>query len=174
MKASLFYCFYDSPVGRLILSGTESALSGLWISGEKHAPGIGETWVRNESVFAEARRQLDEYFAGTRRAFDLPLAAGGTDFQQRVWAGLCRIPFGSTRSYGQLAVELGSPKGMRAVGLANGKNPISIVVPCHRVIGADNSLTGYGGGLAAKRWLLEHEGLRSPELFPVGAAESVG
>jgi methylated-DNA-[protein]-cysteine S-methyltransferase len=107
----------------------------------------------------EAVRQLAEYFAGDRRKFDLPLRLEGTDFQRRVWQVLTEIPYGETWSYGQLAQRIGNPKGCRAVGLANGRNPISILVPCHRVIGADGSLTGYGGGVERKRWLLAHEGL---------------
>jgi methylated-DNA-[protein]-cysteine S-methyltransferase len=108
-----------------------------------------------------AARQLKEYFAGKRREFALPLRLDGTEFQQRVWGELTKIPFGETRSYGQLAKRLNNPNGSRAVGLANGRNPIAIIVPCHRVIGADGSLTGYGGGLPRKRWLLAHEGLQS-------------
>jgi len=105
-----------------------------------------------------ARRQLDEYFAGTRTSFDLPLDAEGTAFERRVWDLLRVIPYGTTTSYGELARRLGEPKDARAVGAANGKNPIPIVVPCHRVIGANGDLTGFGGGLERKRWLLEHEG----------------
>jgi methylated-DNA-[protein]-cysteine S-methyltransferase len=107
----------------------------------------------------EAVRQLSEYFAGTRRTFHLPLRLQGTEFQQRVWRELTEIPYGETWSYGQLARRIGNPNASRAVGLANGRNPISILVPCHRVIGADGSLTGYGGGLERKQWLLAHEGL---------------
>jgi methylated-DNA-[protein]-cysteine S-methyltransferase len=114
----------------------------------------------------EVRRQLEEYFAGRRRTFDLPLGPEGTGFQQRVWKELLAIPFGETRSYFDVARSLGQPTATRAVGAANGRNPISIVIPCHRVIGSDGSLTGYGGGLPAKQYLLEIEGLRTPELFP--------
>lgn len=167
MNSSVFYTYHESPIGRLILSGgSGGALSGLWILGEKHAPEIDSSWQQNDGLFTEARRQLDEYFAGTRVEFDLPLAPEGTAFQQQVWDGLRRIPHGRTKTYGQLAAEIGNPKAMRAVGLANGRNPISIIVPCHRVIGANGTLTGYGGGLKAKAWLLEHEGQKSPELFP--------
>lgn len=108
-------------------------------------------------MLALAARQLDEYFAGERREFDLPLAPRGTGFQERVWRALLAIPFGVTRSYGELARTIGRPSASRAVGAANGKNPIAIIVPCHRVIGANGTLTGYGGGLPIKRWLLEHE-----------------
>jgi methylated-DNA-[protein]-cysteine S-methyltransferase len=110
---------------------------------------------------AAATRQLNEYFAGTRREFDLPLRSQGTQFQQRVWRELAAIPYGQTWSYGDLAARIGKPSASRAVGLANGRNPISILVPCHRVIGANGSLTGYGGGLERKQWLLEHEGVSS-------------
>jgi methylated-DNA-[protein]-cysteine S-methyltransferase len=111
----------------------------------------------DDAIIAKARRQLDAYFAGKLRGFDLPLAPQGTEFQQRVWAALLKIPYGATRSYGQQAAAIGSPKAVRAVGLANGRNPIAIIIPCHRVIGANGSLTGYGGGMARKRLLLDLE-----------------
>lgn len=114
-------------------------------------------WRRDDTELAEARAQLDEYFAGTRTDFELELAADGTLFQKKVWKALRTIPFGTTQSYGQLATKIGKPTAARAVGAANGCNPISIVVPCHRVIGADGSLTGFGGGLKRKQWLLNHE-----------------
>jgi methylated-DNA-[protein]-cysteine S-methyltransferase len=118
-------------------------------------------WMQDGTVplLSAAVRQLTEYFAGTRREFDLPLRLQGTTFQTRVWRELSEIPYGQTWSYGQLAHRIEKPSASRAVGLANGRNPISILVPCHRVIGADGSLTGYGGGLERKRWLLAHEGL---------------
>jgi methylated-DNA-[protein]-cysteine S-methyltransferase len=118
-------------------------------------------WVedRNSGPLPEAIRQLGEYFTGQRRKFDLPLRLHGTEFQQRVWNVLREIPYGVTWSYGELARRIDNPNASRAVGLANGRNPISILVPCHRVIGADGSLTGYGGGLERKRWLLAHERL---------------
>ena len=115
--------------------------------------------VHNAQRLIEVRRQLQQYFRGEREQFDLPLAASGTDFQRRVWQSLCAIPFGKTATYGELATTLGNPKASRAVGLANGKNPIAIVVPCHRVIGANGTLTGYAGGLDNKRMLLALEGL---------------
>ncbi len=118
-------------------------------------------------MLARAAAQLAEYFAGKRRDFDVPLAASGTGFQQRVWRELAKIPYGETRSYGELARALGSPTASRAVGAANGKNPISILVPCHRVIAGSGALTGYAGGVAAKKWLLEHEARWGrPALFP--------
>jgi methylated-DNA-[protein]-cysteine S-methyltransferase len=140
-----------------MLTQCDGRLTGLWIEGEKHAPLHEASWVRNDAAFAETRRQLDLYFAGKLESFSLPLQSDGTEFQRSVWAGLREIPYGETWSYAQLAKHIGRPKAMRAVGAANGRNPISIVVPCHRVIGADRSLTGYGGGLEAKVWLLKHE-----------------
>ncbi|MES2707655.1 MAG: methylated-DNA--[protein]-cysteine S-methyltransferase [Verrucomicrobiota bacterium] len=167
LTAPVQYTHCDSPIGRLLISGSGNVLNGLWILGEKHAPEIDGSWRRDGTAFPEARRQLEEYFAGTRREFDLPLAAEGTAFQRQVWAALLRIPCGATKTYGQLAAEIGNAKAVRAVGLANGRNPLSIIVPCHRVIGANGTLTGYGGGLKAKAWLLEHEGRQiSPGLFP--------
>jgi len=121
-----------------------------------------------------AIRQLKEYFAGTRRVFNLPLRMQGTAFQQRVWRELTKIPFGETWSYGQLAKRIDNPNGSRAVGLANGRNPIAIVVPCHRVIGADGSLTGFGGGIERKQWLLAHEGQPRTQELALGTAVRAG
>ena len=125
-------------------------------------PQAHETPDRASQTLRKTQEQLVEYFSHQRREFDLPLLATGTEFQQSVWEALCAIPFGATESYGALARRLSNPKAVRAVGRANGQNPIAIVVPCHRVIGADGSLTGYGGGLDRKRWLLEHEGVLLP------------
>lgn len=158
MKPVICYTTLPSPVGTLILTASGKGLCGLWIEGEKHSPAIPPEWVPDPAPFADAIRQLEEYFAGTRREFALPLDAEGTPFQQEAWAALRRIPYGATRSYQEQAAAIGRPGAVRAVGTANGRNPISIIVPCHRVIGANGSLTGYGGGLAAKRWLLQHEG----------------
>lgn len=148
----------DSPVGKLRLFATSDALAGLWFDDLERAPAM--TDARDGSrhpVITETRRQLAEFFSGQRRTFDLPLSGEGTLFQRRVWTTLQEIPFGKTWSYTDLAKRTGRPAAMRAVGAANGRNPISIIVPCHRVIGADGSLTGYGGGLRAKKWLLDHE-----------------
>jgi len=155
--AARCYTTTSSPIGELLLSGRDGALAALsmWWPGEPQPVRPG--WRRDDAMFAAAVAQLDEYFAGRRTGFDLPLAPAGTGFQQRVWHALCEIPYGDTTSYGALARQLGSPDASRAVGLANGRNPIAIVIPCHRVIGADGSLTGYGGGLDRKRWLLDHE-----------------
>ena len=157
------YDMVDSPVGRILLAGDEGALSGLYLldAGE-HSAAVRPGWTRRPGGFGLAARQLAEYFDGTRRDFDLPLAPSGTPFQLAVWAALTRIPYGATVSYGEVAAALGkSPVASRAVGLANGRNPISIIVPCHRVIGADGSMTGYGWGVERKEWLLRHEGARA-------------
>jgi methylated-DNA-[protein]-cysteine S-methyltransferase len=146
-------CTMDSPIGALTILSNGEALLAIYTAEQPHPAAATGT----DAVLERACTQLREYFAGTRRAFELPLAPKGTEFQRRVWSALCEIPAGATMSYGALAARLGSPGAARAVGLANSKNPISIVVPCHRVIGANGSLTGYAGGLACKRWLLEHE-----------------
>lgn len=153
--------FIDSPIGRLLLTAQDAALTAIHLE-EARAPVPAERgWILDATAdpLPAAVRQLEEYFDGRRREFDLPLRLHGTEFQRRVWARLFDIRYGETWSYGQLAARVGNPKASRAVGLANGRNPIPILVPCHRVIGADGSLTGYGGGLERKRWLLAHEGL---------------
>ena len=144
-----------SPIGALRLRAEDDALVGVEFLGA--APEASARAHASHRILAEARRQLAEYFAGDRTGFDLPLRGHGTPFQERVWAALARIPFGRTRSYREIAVEIGRRDAVRAVGAANGRNPLPIVVPCHRVIGADGSLTGYGGGMAIKTWLLRHE-----------------
>jgi methylated-DNA-[protein]-cysteine S-methyltransferase len=157
--------FVDSPIGRLRLVASDDALVGVHFP-ELPPAAIDASTARDDGrhpVLSRARDQLAEYFAGERPAFDLPLSPRGTDFQEAVWRALLAIPFGATRSYAAIAAAVGRPSAMRAVGAANGKNPISIIVPCHRVIGADGSLTGYGGGLPRKRWLLRHEGAASIE-----------
>ena len=158
--ATTWYDIVGSPVGRLVLTGGDEALSGLYmIDAGARSATVRPEWRRRQGGFAAAAAQLTEYFAGTRTGFDLPLAPRGTPFQLAVWAELIQIPYGATVSYGAVAAALGkSPVASRAVGLANGRNPISIIVPCHRVIGADGSLTGYGWGLDRKEWLLRHEG----------------
>jgi len=147
---------FDSPLGGLTLVAEGDALTGAYFEGQRHLPrrSFGP---RRDGRFAEARRQLDEYFAGSRTCFDLPLAPRGEEFQLRVWQLLTEIPYGERRSYGQLARELGDPALAQAVGAANGRNPLSVIVPCHRVVGADGSLVGYAGGLDRKRYLLELE-----------------
>lgn len=142
-----------SPVGALWLCAEDERLVGLYLPDRPAPSGPGG----RGGVLARAAAQLTEYFAGERRDFDLPLAPIGTEFQRTVWHALADIPFGATCSYGDLARVVGRPSASRAVGAANGKNPISIILPCHRVIGASGELTGYGGGLPMKRWLLDHE-----------------
>jgi methylated-DNA-[protein]-cysteine S-methyltransferase len=151
------YTYVGSPLGALLVARDEVGITGLYLPTGKHTIGPRPGWIRDDAAFDDARTQLAEYFAGDRRGFELPLHAAGTPFQQRVWTALLDIPYGETASYGRTAAVIGSPTASRAVGLANGQNPISIVVPCHRVVGANGSLTGYGGGLDAKRWLLSHE-----------------
>ena len=147
-----------SPVSDLTLIGDGQSLMAVYLGAKhRHAPDAGDDWIRDDDAFDEVRTQLVEYFGGRRREFDLPLAPRGTKFQLQVWAALLEIPYGETTSYGAIAAGLGHPNGSRAVGAANGRNPISIVVPCHRVIGAGGSLVGYGGGLPRKRALLDLE-----------------
>ncbi len=144
-----------TPVGELQLKSNGRAIVELLLPGGKRP--LQRSASDDEPLLREAVRQLKAYFAGKLTAFDLPLAPEGTAFQRRVWRALCDIPFGTTVSYGELARRIGQPTACRAVGAANGRNPIAIVIPCHRVIGSDKSLTGYGGGLKTKSWLLEHE-----------------
>ena len=146
-----------SPIGPLLLSASQGALTGVQMQSQRHFRELPEDAVRDDEWFADIRAQLDAYFCGDLREFDVTLNLVGTDFQRRVWAQLQAIPYGETISYGELAARVGNERASRAVGLANGKNPVSIIVPCHRVIGADGSLTGYGGGLDRKTWLLAHE-----------------
>jgi methylated-DNA-[protein]-cysteine S-methyltransferase len=156
----------DSPVGPLHLAARAAGLSHLLFARADPPPGDGSEAARATLDLAEA--QLAEYFAGRRREFSVPLAAEGTEFQRAVWAALLDIPFGQTWSYSDLARRIGKPSAVRAVGAANGKNPISIIVPCHRVIGADGTLTGYGGGVTTKERLLRLEGWAPPEQLSLG------
>jgi methylated-DNA-[protein]-cysteine S-methyltransferase len=151
------YTTVDSPIGELTLVGDEHGLAGLYMEVQRHGPKRDPAWRRDPAALADAAEQLEQYFAGERTEFELELAPRGTAFQRRVWSLLLEIPFGETTTYGALAQRLGDPRTVRAVGLANGRNPISIVVPCHRVIGANGKLVGYGGGLDRKRALLAHE-----------------
>ena len=158
----LYYTECASPVGVLVLRGSARGLTGLYMEEHRHGPSEQERagWQRDDARFFQACSQLEEYFAGTRTAFDLPIdleSTGATAFQQRVWTALGGIRYGETVSYGELARRIGQPAAVRAVGLANGRNPVSIIVPCHRVIGAGGALTGFGGGIARKRALLELE-----------------
>jgi methylated-DNA-[protein]-cysteine S-methyltransferase len=148
------YCYIETPIGRLLLAGDETAVHQIHFA--PNAPEAG--WVKRETApLREAARQLKEYFAGKRTSFDLPLEPDGTAFQKTVWKNLCDIPYGETISYGELARRVGNPKAARAVGAANGQNPLPIVVPCHRVIGSNGKMTGFGGGIPVKEALLALE-----------------
>ena len=158
----MLYTSFESPVGRLVALGDGRALHGLYMQDGRTAIAIRPEWEGADDPFAELRGQLSEYFDGRRQMFDIQLETAGSPFQQRVWRALQDIPYGETVSYGELARRVGVPSAARAVGVANHHNPVSIVIPCHRVIGADGSLTGYGGGLGRKRLLLDLEaGVRS-------------
>jgi methylated-DNA-[protein]-cysteine S-methyltransferase len=155
-----------SPVGPLTIVAKGGSITALYMDAQRHAPDPAEFGLPGnpgDEPFAIAARQLDAYFGGQLTEFSLPLALAGTDFQREVWAGLRDIPYGQTVSYGELAHRIGRPAAGRAVGLANGRNPVAIVVPCHRVIGSDGSMTGYGGGLDRKRFLLALERRRAAE-----------
>ena len=151
------YAHLESPVGTLLLTAANDELTGLYLPREERAPD--PSWDEGGAFLDEVNAQLGAYFAGGRQEFDIPVAPLGTAWQRRVWGELARIPYGHTISYAELARRAENPSAVRAAGAANGRNPISIVIPCHRVIGADGTLTGYSGGLEAKRWLLSHEGV---------------
>jgi methylated-DNA-[protein]-cysteine S-methyltransferase len=153
----MFFDYLDSPLGLICIQGDGERITGVYLPNHKHWAGPDPAWQQTSAPFAAVRQQLAEFFAGERREFDLPLKSAGTPFQQRVWQELTRIPFGETISYAQLAARVGQPTASRAVGSANGRNPISIIVPCHRVVGASGKLIGYGGGVAKKQWLLDWE-----------------
>lgn len=158
----MYYCYLESPIGELLLAGDDDALTMIGFpKGAMRRDPEGD-WIYNEKPFAEAIRQLTEYFAGGRQEFDLPLRLDGTEFQLLVLEELRRIPYGETTSYGAIAARIGRPKAVRAVGAANGRNPIPIVVPCHRVIGSGGDLTGFGGGLDTKEALLRLEAEHNP------------
>jgi len=165
-RDTLYWHEIDSPVGRLLLAGDGDSLIQVGFQSGPRPLRPADSWIVDGAPFRAVVAQLHEYFAGKRRRFDLPLAPRGTDFQRRVWRALTEIPYGNTISYGELARRIGKPSASRAVGLANGANPLPIIVPCHRVIGADGSLTGFGGGLPIKRRLLALEGTttQSPTL----------
>lgn len=155
--ATIYYTELESPIGTLLITGDGSAITGLHMENQATRPLMEENWQQDDRGFREAREQLKAYFEGRLVNFDLPLAGTGTSFQKTVWTALQTIPYGQTETYGQLAERIGNHKASRAVGLANGRNPIGIIVPCHRVIGANGSLTGYAGGIERKQWLLAHE-----------------
>lgn len=152
------YTYHDSPVGSLLLAGTETTLDYISFPTGRTTIKPRKEWRRDDDFFPETRRQLDAYFAGELTEFDLPIRLNGSEFQNAVWRALYAIPYGETVSYGDIALAIGEPlSSSRAVGVANGQNPLPIVVPCHRVIGADGSLTGFGGGLPTKQFLLDLE-----------------
>ncbi|GGY14765.1 methylated-DNA--[protein]-cysteine S-methyltransferase [Streptomyces djakartensis] len=153
----------DSPYGPLTLVADDGVLCGLYMTGQRHRPSQKAFGTRDDTLFGAAEEQLNAYFAGELKEFTLELRLTGTPFQRTVWDQLRRIPYGETRTYGELATALGTPTASRAVGLAGGRNPIGVIVPCHRVIGANGGLTGYGGGLDRKRRLLDFE--RGAALF---------
>jgi methylated-DNA-[protein]-cysteine S-methyltransferase len=163
MTPDTSYTVLETPIGELLLVGTHDgeldqfALTGVFMTGQKYEPFVDDAWVRDPGPFADADMQLLAYFAGELTAFDLPLLPRGSEFQRSVWLALRDIPFGTTQTYGEIASRVADRSKTRAVAAAIGRNPIGIVVPCHRVIGADGSLTGYAGGLERKRWLLDHE-----------------
>jgi len=158
-KNKIFYTTFENPVCEITITGNKSGISSIQLNRNKGGKNynIPADWKRDNKYFANAVKQIKEYFAGERFLFDIKLNLQGTDFQKRVWHQLLKIPFGETRSYKDIASAIGLPKASRAVGAANGKNPISIIVPCHRVIGSNGKLTGYAGGLKTKRYLLELE-----------------
>lgn len=167
---TVFHRHVDSPVGPLLLAGNDDGLQLIEFHAPRHPMPRGEQWREGDHpVLQRAQTQLQEYFAGRRRDFDLPLAPRGTEFQRQVWWELANIPFGGMISYAELALRVRRPTATRAVGAANGRNPIPIVLPCHRVIGADGSLTGFGGGLPTKQFLLQLEGAL-PRKFDLFAA----
>ncbi len=155
--STIYYDYLPSPIGKLLLAVDGQGLKHIHFETGRHPLEPGDNWEPGAGALHEVRAQLKAYFAGKLTEFDLPLAPDGTEFQQRVWLALTRIPYGATTSYGEIARSLGDLQATRAVGAANGRNPLPIVVPCHRVIGANGDLTGFGGGLPVKRWLLDHE-----------------
>jgi methylated-DNA-[protein]-cysteine S-methyltransferase len=154
---TLRYDAVQSPIGRLILASDGTALVGVWMANASPRDASWSHHKGDDDILAKTREELEEYFDGRRRTFDVPLAPNGTEFQRSVWHALTEIPFGTTISYAELARRVGNEAAVRAVGAANGRNPIPVIVPCHRVIGSDGSLTGFGGGLPRKKWLLQHE-----------------
>jgi methylated-DNA-[protein]-cysteine S-methyltransferase len=161
----MYYCYLDTPIGELLLAGEDEALAMIGFPKGSMRREPEPDWIFNEKPLANARKQLQEYFAGERREFDLPLKLSGTEFQVSVLEALLGIPYGQTTSYGEIARRIGRPKAVRAVGAANGRNPIPIVVPCHRVIGSTGDLTGFGGGLDTKEALLRLEAEQTHDLL---------
>jgi methylated-DNA-[protein]-cysteine S-methyltransferase len=151
------YAVIESPIGRLLAIGDGAALCGLYMEAHKRGPAPTDRWRRDDDSLRFVAEQIEAYFAGELKSFDLPCVTAGTPFQRQVWTALRDTGYGETITYGQLAQRVGAPSAARAVGAAVGRNPLSIIVPCHRAVGSDGSLTGFAGGLPRKRWLLEHE-----------------
>lgn len=171
-SGSTYYTVTESPIGAVLLVGSfdsteQLAISGLYLVGQRYEPMLGADWIRDGSLLAGAEKQLSAYFGGELTRFELPMGPRGSEFQRSVWTALNDIPFGSTCSYGEVAQRVADRTKTRAVAAAIGRNPICIVVPCHRVVGADGSLTGYAGGLDRKRWLLDHEATVAGAMLPV-------
>lgn len=161
----MYYCYLDTPIGELLLAGEDGALAMIGFPKGSMRRDPEADWIYNEKPLETARQQLEEYFAGARKEFDLPLTLAGTEFQVSVLEALLEIPYGKTVSYGDIAKRIGRPRAVRAVGAANGRNPIPIVVPCHRVIGSSGDLTGFGGGLDTKEALLRLEAENTQDLL---------
>jgi methylated-DNA-[protein]-cysteine S-methyltransferase len=162
MNSRIFFHRKSSPVGRLLLLSDGTSLTGLYTAGNGQSQSVPTGAIEDASPFREVSAQIDRYFAGELTQFDVPLRLQGTPFQRSVWARLLAIPYGTTISYRELALRIDNPRAVRAVGAANGRNPVSIIVPCHRVVGANGDLVGYGGGLDCKRALLAHERASAP------------
>jgi len=160
------YSYIDSALGQLLVASQQDKLTGLYFKGRHHAQ-ISPTWIKDDSleIFAQAEQQLDEYASGTRKIFDLPISVSGTPFRTQVWAEIAKIPYGQTITYSEIAELLDKPDAIRAVGTATGANPLSIIIPCHRVVGKCGTLTGYAGGLVRKNALLDFEAGKSESLF---------
>jgi methylated-DNA-[protein]-cysteine S-methyltransferase len=170
MTSTTCYSYIDCPLGRMFVRGDGQFVTGLFMPHHKGWRGPDASWQQSDASFTAVREQLAEYFAGERQHFDVPLKLAGTPFQRQVWQELVRIPFGTAITYAQLAQRVGKPTASRAVGHANSRNPVSIIVPCHRVIGADGKLTGYAGGVDKKQWLLAWE--RRATVISVFASDS--
>ena len=173
MSTSRTHAVLDGPLGPMTVVGEDGALAGLYLDEQRHLPPTARLGERDDTTLPGLQEQLAAYLAGELRAFDVALAPLGTPFQLEVWAALRRVPYGTTTTYGALAAAIGRPSAVRAVGAANGRNPVGIVVPCHRVVGADGSLTGYAGGLDRKRFLLDLE-RRTAALEPLGQLSLLG
>lgn len=158
----MYYTYHQTPIGKILIAGNTCEIRMMSFPKGNQVRQVEPDWTESKQPFELAISQLDDYFSGARMQFDLPLSPAGTEFQQQVWQTLLTIPYGQTTSYGELAKMINRPKASRAVGAANGANPIPIVIPCHRVIGSTGNLTGFGGGIPTKRWLLAHEKKHQP------------